>query len=122
MPSQVASAAEAARREAIKRQQERANRKLQEQSRAETARRSAQRADEASESTTQRRVKDAETTEAVYAVSKADRGGPAKDHTSRPFRTGKLASIDGQEMTLKEWRRALIVSEILSDPVSLRGM
>lgn len=113
LQTQGAAAAEAARRDAIRRQQQNARQRAQQENQAEAQRLSAQRADEAGVSTTSRLVKDVQD------------GAYATDPNKRALAGGgqiKRARVLGQEMTARDWRRAFIVNEILSEPVSMRDV
>ncbi|MCC6428435.1 MAG: hypothetical protein IT435_16655 [Phycisphaerales bacterium] len=123
------SSADAARREAIQRQQERARRKIEEQARqqAAEARRREQTLAE-SESSTHRLVQDVSPTEGAYAFNPQAVASPASAATGGarvvPPRTGdrraRGALLGGKELNAQEARRALVLSEILSPPLSLR--
>ncbi len=122
--SPAQAAAEAARREAQRRQQDRLKKKSDEQLRrqAEEARRVAQRADEATESSTQRLVKDVSGADAAYAIDRripqaasANRSGAAM-----PGRTGRTVMLMGQETSIEDWRRSMVMNEILAPCVAMR--
>ncbi|GMV26365.1 MAG: hypothetical protein AMXMBFR58_23960 [Phycisphaerae bacterium] len=113
LPQQPANAGDAARRDAIRRQQERA-RQAAEKARRQAAAAAAQAVDDQGESSTHRLIA-GEASDSAYAVrQRAPQGMPGI--ARNPGAAVEL--IEGA--SIADLRRAIVLSEILSPPVSLR--